>query len=63
MDEDPISYPQAMKSKESSQWYEAMVKEMNSLKKKIELQNWSENQMAQKSWGTNGYIRRLVFLE
>ena len=33
MDEDPISYPQAMKSKESSQWYEAMVKEMNSLKK------------------------------
>ena len=40
MDEDPISYPQAMKSNESSQWYEAMVKEMNSLKKKIELQNW-----------------------
>ena len=34
MDEDPISYPQAMKSKESSQWYEAMVQEMNSLKKK-----------------------------
>ena len=33
MNEDLISYSQTMKSKESSQWYEAMVKEMNSLQK------------------------------
>ena len=31
MDENPISYSQAMKIKESSQWYEVMVEEMNSL--------------------------------
>ena len=33
MNEDLISYSQTMKSKELSQWYEAMVKEMNSLQK------------------------------
>ena len=31
MDEDPISYSQTMKNKESSQWYEAMFEKMNSL--------------------------------
>ena len=33
MNEDLISYSQKMKRKKSRQWYEAMVKEMNSLQK------------------------------
>ena len=33
MNEDLISYSQTMKRKESSQWNEAMVEEMNSLHK------------------------------